>query len=139
MTEQEERDMLGMPIAHRVREFATGATRDTDAGKLDYDGFLSPAVLRRYAEYMHRHRLQSDGKMRDSANWQKGMPRAQYIKSMWRHFIDVWTMAHALEVQRPAEEEALCALLFNVMGYLHETIKAWDAGLGPILDPDTAP
>ena len=30
-----------------IREFATGASRDTDAGKLDLEGFLSPLVLER--------------------------------------------------------------------------------------------
>ena len=69
-----------------VRTFDTGATRDTDDGKLDYEGFISPLVLERFARYMHTHRLQPDGTLRDSDNWQKGIPRDQYIKSAWRHF-----------------------------------------------------
>jgi hypothetical protein len=103
-----------------MREFHTGATRDTDEGKLDYEGFLSPMVLRRYAEYMHKNRFQADGKVRASDNWQKGMPKDVYMKSMWRHFHDVWT-AHRNEDDDI--EEPLCALLFNVMGYLHEEMK----------------
>ena len=75
-----------------MRTFDTGATRDTDVGKFDYDGFLSPLVLVRYAAYMHKHRTQSDGTLRDSANWQKGIPRDQYRKSAWRHFIEWWTL-----------------------------------------------
>ena len=54
-----------------MRTFDTGATRDSDNDKLDYEGFLSPLVLRRYAEYLHKHRKQSDGKIRTSDNWQK--------------------------------------------------------------------
>lgn len=103
-----------------MREFKTGATRDTDEGKLDYEGFLSHPVLRRYAEYMHKNREQADGKFRPSDNWQKGIPKDAYMKSMWRHFMDVW---HGHRKTDEDMEEALCALLFNVMGYLHETIK----------------
>lgn len=108
----------------QIRQFETGATRDTDIGKLDYEGFLSPLVLRRYAEYMHSHRIQPDGALRDSDNWQKGIPRDQYMKSMWRHFMDVWT-AHRGYGYGSDEwlETALCAVLFNVCGYLHEILK----------------
>ena len=108
-----------------MRTFETGATRDTDEGKYDYEGFLSPLVLRRYAEYMHKHRKQADGKIRASDNWQKGIPTEQYMKSMWRHFMEVWVL-HRLRASEPIHDdmtEILCALLFNVMGYLHEEIK----------------
>jgi hypothetical protein len=66
-----------------MREFETGATRNPEEGKLDYEGFLSPLVLECYAKYMHEHRLQSDGKLRDSDNWQKGIPKEVYMKSGW--------------------------------------------------------
>jgi hypothetical protein len=39
-----------------MREFTTGATRNLDEDKHDYEGFLSPYVLRRFAAYMHEHR-----------------------------------------------------------------------------------
>ena len=105
-----------------VRQFGSGATRDTAEGKLDYEGFLSPAVLERYAQFMHRHRTQSDGTLRSSDNWQKGIPKTQYLKSMWRHFMDVWMHYRSgphVPID-PDRQEALCALLFNVMGLLHE-------------------
>jgi hypothetical protein len=104
-----------------VREFNTGATRDTDAGKLDYEGFLSPLVLERYAQYMHKNRIQTDGSLRDSDNWQKGIPFSAYMKSGWRHFFDWWKCYRTGEGDI---EEALCALMFNVMGFLHEYIKS---------------
>ena len=108
-----------------IRTFETGATRDTDSGKLDYAGFLSPLVLRRYAEYMHKHRIQSDGTLRASNNWQKGIPLDAYMSSGWRHFMDWWD-AHLSESCVSADgvelDEALCALLFNTMGYLHELL-----------------
>ena len=104
------------------RNFETGAYRDTDVGKHDFEGFLSPLVIKRYGEYMTKHRKQSDGKLRDSDNWQKGIPKDAYIKSGWRHFMDWWGEHRYLD-SKDGIEEALCALLFNVMGYLHETLK----------------
>lgn len=118
-----------------MRTFDTGATRDTADDKLDYEGFLSPLVLKRYAEYLHKHRKQSDGTMRDSDNWQKGIPIETYMKSAWRHFMEMWTTHRR---QGHADEDAMCALLFNVMGYLHEVIvqrqrRSWSTG------PDVEP
>jgi len=57
-----------------MRTFESGATRDDDGTKLDFDGFLSPQALEAYAKYMHKHRVQSDGKLRASDNWKHGMP-----------------------------------------------------------------
>lgn len=106
-----------------MRTFATGATRDAEDGKYDYEGFLSPLVLERFAQYMHKHRKQADGKLRDSDNWQKGIPLAAYIKSAWRHFMDWWFAHRFGRLTREETEDALCALMFNVMGYLHEYLR----------------
>jgi len=105
-----------------LRTFDTGATRDTAEGKLDYEGFLSPLVLERYAEYMNSNRKQSDGNLRDSDNWQKGIPKIAYIKSGYRHFFD-WWKEHRGYRTKDGMEVALCGLIFNAMGYLHEFIK----------------
>lgn len=106
----------------QVRTFDTGATRDTDDGKPDYEGFLSPLALREFGRYMHEHRVQSDGSLRASDNWQKGIPRDAYMQSMWRHLVDVWSLHRGYEATDPNVDlsDALCALLFNVQGYLHE-------------------
>ena len=106
-----------------MRKFESGATRDNDDTKPDYEGFLSPIVLQRYAQYMNKHRKQADGKLRDSDNWQKGMDFDVYMKSAWRHFFDWWMFHRGFE-GRETMEEALCGLLFNVMGYMHELEKA---------------
>jgi len=109
-----------------MREFETGATRSADEGKIDYEGILAPSVLRRYGEYMMKHAKQEDGKMRPSDNWQKGIPRDAYMKSMFRHFVEVWTLHRAqksAEISKEAFEDSLCALMFNVMGYLFEMLK----------------
>lgn len=106
----------------KIRQFDTGATRDVETDKLDYEGFLSPIVLERYAQYMHKHRLQPDGSMRDSDNWQKGIPKNVYMKSGSRHYMD-WWKEHRGYKSRDGVEDALCALIFNAMGYLFETLK----------------
>ena len=56
----------------QIREWESGGKRDTDEGKLDFEGFLSPLVLKRYAQYMHPNRKMKDGSIRKSDNWQLG-------------------------------------------------------------------
>src|SRR6476660_8998418 len=103
-----------------MREFATGATRNLDDERLDPEGFFSPVVLERYMQYMHKHRKQADGKLRDSDNWQKGIPLEAYMKSKWRHFFESWRLHRG---GLGDMEESLCAEMFNTMGYLHEILK----------------
>jgi hypothetical protein len=105
-----------------IRTFASGATRNPDSDKLDYEGFLSPAVIERYAEYMHKHRVQEDGTLRASDNWQKGLPQEECMKSLWRHMMDVWKIRRGLPTQE-SKEDALCAVIFNAMTMLHEELK----------------
>ena len=115
-----------------VRTFASGATRHTDDKKHDYEGFLSPWAIRRYGEYMHAHRVQADGELRDSDNWQKGIPRDQYMKSLLRHSIDVWSIFRGLftfdkkDDSKVGIEDALCGVIFNASGLLHEILRKRD-------------
>jgi hypothetical protein len=79
---------------------------------------------------MLKHSIQADGTLRASDNWQKGIPLTAYCKSLWRHFMDVWTI-HRYRLTREITsygeqdqlEEALCAVIFNASGYLHEVLK----------------
>ena len=107
-------------IAPAMRTFETGATRDTDDNKLDFEGYLSPLVIERYGEYMHNNGTMIDGSRRASDNWQAGIPLTVYMKSLWRHFHAVWK-GHRTE---GVSEDDLCGVLFNAMGYLHELVKA---------------
>jgi len=106
-----------------IRIFETGATRDSDNDKLDFDGFLSPQVIKRYAIYMNKHKLQTNGELRDSDNWKKRIPISQYMKSLWRHFFDVWSLHTEGNIKTEIAEEALCAVIFNASGMLHEILK----------------
>ena len=109
------------PEPEPIRTFDTGATRDTVAGKLRYEGYFSPLVLRARAEYMQRHQVQPDGALREPDNWQKGIPADALMDSAFRHFMDWWA-AHRGHGTDPAE--AICALMFNAEAYLHALLVA---------------
>ena len=106
------------------RVFETGAMRDTVEGKLDFEGCLSPTVLERYAQYLLDHSVMPDGSRRSADNWQKGMPMGEYVKSAWRHFHCWWKWWRSVQIADKLIEEAACGILFNVMGWLHEHLKA---------------
>jgi hypothetical protein len=117
-------------MSTEMRKFETGATRNTDTGKNDYEGFYSPLVVEAFGNYMTKHRVQADGKLRDSDNWQKGIPKDAYIKSTWRHFLDLWFMHRGykryddITKEELTFEGVLCAILFNIQGYLFEILKS---------------
>ena len=111
----------------QIRTFDSGATRDTTQGKLDYVKALSPIVLRRYVQYLDKHRLQPDGSYRDFDNWKQGIPQDIYHSSGGRHFFDTWLLTEGYTTEDnhgPVDiEDALCAQLFNIQGRLHEILK----------------
>ena len=111
----------GSPV---VRTFDTGANRDLDNGKLDYEGFLSPLALRAYATFMHFNRSLADGSTRASDNWQKGIPKDVYVKSGWRHWMALWSIHRGWGAAKETIVWAACGVLFNVSGLLHELLKA---------------
>lgn len=135
-----EMEILGDVALGSMRNFNTGATRDSEDGKFDYEGFFCPLVLERFAQYMHSHRKQADGAMRASDNWQKGIPLNVYMKSAWRHFMDVWMIHRGITRRDPmgnvlTMEDSCCALLFNILGYLHEILKRKNETLEIVTDP----
>lgn len=115
-------DFMGHVCTTRatVRQFESGATRDVDTDKLDPEGFVSPIVMQRYYEFMHKNRYQRDGSMRASDNWTRGIPVDAYMKSLARHYHSVW-LAH--RTGKPLPQEEACAVLFNTMGLLFEDLK----------------
>ena len=66
-------------MLNEIRIFETGATRSQDKHKVDFEGALSPYALARFAKYMLEHNTQADGNIRESDNWQLGIPRKEYI------------------------------------------------------------
>ena len=113
-----------------IRTFETGATRNLSTTKINPAKALSPLVIQRYSEYMRDMRKQKDGTLRADDNWQKGISLESFVESGQRHSLHWWMIdaghkylseddGHEIDV-----EEACCALMFNVMGYLHESLKA---------------
>jgi len=125
---EEERHM------NETREWASGAYRDTNDEKLDYEAFYSPLVVREFARYMHKHRKQSNGKLREGDNWQGlfGTPkehRKVCMKSLWRHFQDLWMLHRGYRVGGVTKKEVLCAMLFNVQAYLFSILVEEEMGV----------
>ena len=109
----------------KIRIFKTGATRDTEKNKIDYEGFLSPIVLKAFGEYMDKHRIQKDGKIRESDNWQKLFGEDHYnvcAKSLLRHTMDFWLFHRGFK-GRETIIDALCGIIFNAQAYLYKLLK----------------
>lgn len=109
------------------RTAETGANRNSDEGKLDYEAFNSPIVDWYYAQYMHSHRLLEDGTFRDGDNWQKGFPDDWYHKSLARHYKDYHLTTRGIKVLEKGKEmkleDILCGIIFNAKGHLHKLLK----------------
>lgn len=110
----------------QIRTFDTGATRDTDINKPNYIKALSPIVLREYVDYLGKHRIQSDGNLRDWDNWKQGMPLDVCLEGEDRHHRAVWLLHQgfpAFDNHGPVTlKDSLCGVIFNAMGYLHEIL-----------------
>lgn len=107
-----------------MRNFKTGATRDEDVTKNDYEGCLSPLVIKAYGDYMTKHRVQSNGELRTSDNWQKLFGEKHYdvcMKSLWRHVLDLWLFHRGFQ-GRETIEDALNGILFNTIAYYHKLL-----------------
>lgn len=113
-----------MPGFNRDRGFESGADRSSDNGKPHFDRALSPLVMERFAEYMRDHNV---AKGRREDQWQLGFPNESWISSAWRHFVAVWKLYRGLPVVDEKGngvdiEDALCGLIFNVQGFLHQLL-----------------
>mgnify|MGYP001615899165 CR=1 FL=1 len=111
-------------------DFGTGATRSSDIGKIDFEGHINPEVLEVFGEYMNRHRVQRDGQLRGSDNWQKGIPLYRYVKSLIRHVFEFWRMWRGKQVVNPDNgtfftfRDVTSAVMFNIMGIIYEMIRS---------------
>jgi len=109
-----------------VRIFDSGATRDNNEGKLEYARFMSPIVLKRFAEYMNLHRKQTDGNLREPDNWMNlfgDKHEDVCLDSLFRHVMDVWLINKGFQTEaREDIEPALCAILFNAQAWLFKVL-----------------
>lgn len=110
-----------------MREFDSGAIRDTAENKPSYAGFFSPLVLKRYGEYMLKHQKMPNGEMRNADNW-KGLFGKDHMKvchdSKKRHDMDLDLIMDGYpELSRDSFEDVLCAIMFNTMAMLYKIEK----------------
>lgn len=112
--------------------YDTGATRTDDGLRDDPEGYLSPLMIEAYCEYMTKHRVQDDGTVRSSDNWQKGMPEDRAWKGLWRHFLHAWMRHRGFEPSDPHAtgllEDDLMAMLFNINVIVHQRRAAENEG-----------
>lgn len=114
---------MTIPDTNKIRKFDSGATRDTEKGKLSYTKALSPIVLQEYVKYLDKHRVQSDGNLRDFDNWKLGIPPEAYLDALGRHWMNVWLLSQGYKASdnhgTVTLVDSLNAMLFNCMGLLH--------------------
>jgi len=123
-----------VPTDLELRNFNTGAIRDTAEGKLNYIKGLSPIVDRGYLEYLDKHRKLPDGSMREFDNWKNGIPQEVYLESLDRHERAVWLICHGYKAFDNRGEvslkDSLYGVLFNTIGMLHEILDKEVAKIG---------
>lgn len=112
----------------KKRVFPSGAIRNNAKNKLDYDGFVNPAVENSFGRYMHKHRKMEDGTYRASDDWQKGIPNEELMKCLLRHVMDVHLIHRGFEVidesgEKVSLQDCLNGVKFNVNAYILNLIK----------------
>ena len=122
------------PTKHTV--FSTGAYRDSDKDKIDFEGHLSPLALDVLGRYMHKHRFLRDGSVRASDDWQLGFDDASFVKPGMRHFMAVWRIMRGWPAEESLED-AFGGWLFNANGLAHQLEKRRIEAAGK-RDADTA-
>jgi hypothetical protein len=101
-------------IKKDIREFSTGAIRDTEDDKEDYIETISWTAMRRYAQYMTGKK-----KKYGEGNFKKGIPIDAYERSLLRHIQKYLANKHeGQNIEK--EEDHLSAILFNCFGIIHE-------------------
>lgn len=109
-----------------MRKTSTGGTRSNDEGKIDYR-HLSAVYERMWCEYMHEHRIQEDGNLRDADNYKKGLEFEWYLKSLLGHIQDLKLLMEGVGVAENGKPkdffEAVMAIAFNLQGLVIETMR----------------
>lgn len=111
-----------------MREFETGAVRDNDDGKLNFEGALSPQVLWAFTAYMASHSKMKDGTIRSAGNWKKGFPDDVLMECLMRHVFDLWMLYEGETPVRPEDghevdwNDALGGAMFNLQAIWHKKL-----------------
>lgn len=110
-----------------VRKFESGAIRDSNEDKLDFESTFDPLTMESFAKFIHKHNKLPDGSMRPEDNWQKGIPKKEYMKSLFRHFMQAWKIHRGHKAfdnhGEVTMEDALNGIIFNARGYLFEILN----------------
>ena len=96
-------------IIWTMKKTKRGMVREDKSDKLNYLSYFTPYTLERYARHMKRGEL-THGR----SNWKKGSyPQDEYLESAMRHLLALWEGT-------PVDEDHAAAVVFNMMGYMHE-------------------
>lgn len=104
--------------AKKITQFATGAIRDTQEGKLDFVETVSYTALNRFVVYMTGKKARYG-----SGNFKKGIPIESYEKSLMRHIDKYFRNKHE-NGQDELDQDHLAAIVFNIFGIMHEEEQA---------------
>lgn len=102
----------------KLRQFSTGAIRDSLDGKEDYIETISWRAFKRYAQYMTGKK-----KKYGEGNFKKGIPIEAYEQSLLRH-VQKYLENKYEGGKEELNEDHLSAILFNVFGIMHEENKS---------------
>jgi hypothetical protein len=100
-------------MSKKITQFKTGAIRDSQEGKTDYNETISWTALNRYARYMTGKKAKYG-----AGNFKKGIETWSYVQSMLRH-VDKWMRNTYEEGNDEKDEDHLSAIVFNVFGIMH--------------------
>jgi len=97
-----------------VRQFSSGAIRDSEDDKEDYIETISWTAFKRYAQYMTRCK-----KKYGAGNFKKGIPTESYERSLVRH-LQKYLVNKYEKGQEEPDVDHLSAIIFNCFGIMHE-------------------
>lgn len=98
---------------NKFTQFETGAVRDVSHGKPNFYECMSPFAMWRYGEYMEKA-----GQKYGEDNWIKGIPIESYMKSLERHLLKLKMELKYGIIKEEGDHAS--AILFNIMGLIHE-------------------
>jgi len=109
-----------------IREFESGANRNSSLGKLAYKDFINPLNEYSFATYMDSKRLLDDGTYRNGDNWQHGIPQVSLADSLIRHVKEFELLHLGLVVIHVINKSGEKTFVLNNTDELDEINKKFD-------------